>query len=110
VSRTGDPLDATTSVLRCHPAAGTLSGPQAACDQLDSVTRWGQDPFAPVPNGVVCTRQYGGPAIAYVRGTWAGRPVATRFSRVDGCEIARWRRLSMLLGTPWNDGTGPIFP
>jgi hypothetical protein len=40
---------------------------------------------------------YGGPATAHVTGTWAGRPVDTRFDRSDGCDIARWDRFVPLL-------------
>lgn len=74
-----------------HPAA------QEACDRLDSLTVWGRDLFAPVPPDAVCTLQYGGPATARVTGHWAGRPVDARFSRRDGCEIARWDSFVPLL-------------
>lgn len=40
---------------------------------------------------------YGGPATAHVTGTWAGRPVDSRFDRADGCQIARWDALVPLL-------------
>ncbi|MDT3400256.1 SSI family serine proteinase inhibitor [Streptomyces sp. B1866] len=96
VSGSGHAYDAATYELRCHPASGTLPRARRACQELDGQTRWGRDPFAPVPQNAVCTRQYGGPAVARVRGNWAGRPVDARFSRADGCEIARWDRMSAL--------------
>ncbi|WP_171171882.1 SSI family serine proteinase inhibitor [Streptomyces sp. I05A-00742] len=86
--------------LRCHPAYGTVPDAQGACDQLDGQTRWDRDLFAPVPSDAQCTMVYGGPEHAHVFGTWAGRPVDTDFSRVNGCEMARWNRFSRLLGDP----------
>ncbi|MEV4443143.1 SSI family serine proteinase inhibitor [Streptomyces sp. NPDC049577] len=86
--------------LYCHPAGGTHPHAKAACDQVDGQTRWGQELFAPVPKGQMCTMLYGGPEQAHVTGTWAGRPVDARFNRKDGCETARWNRFSTLLGGP----------
>jgi hypothetical protein len=54
----------------------------------------------PVPKDQLCTQIYGGPATARVTGTWQGQPVASRFSLVNGCEIARWRALTGLLPPP----------
>ena len=53
-------------------------------------------PFAPVPKGVACTQIYGGPQIAIVSGTFRGRRVWARFSRVDGCQTERWNRVRFL--------------
>ncbi|MDG4530605.1 SSI family serine proteinase inhibitor [Streptomyces sp. AV19] len=86
--------------LYCHPAHGTVRDPKGACAQLDEQTRWGRDPFAPVPPDANCTMIYGGPDHAHVSGVWAGRPVDTDFSRANGCEIARWNKFSRLLGDP----------
>jgi hypothetical protein len=33
-----------------------------------------------------------------VTGRFRGREVSSRFSRTDGCEIARWRTMAALLG------------
>ncbi|MEU9984218.1 SSI family serine proteinase inhibitor [Streptomyces sp. NPDC050856] len=97
VTNSGDPANDGTFELSCHPAAGSHPAPQAACDRLDELTRWGEDPFAPVPPGTQCSLQYGGPATAHLEGTWAGRPVDTDFRRSDGCEIVRWDRFPPLL-------------
>ncbi|MFE7837438.1 SSI family serine proteinase inhibitor [Streptomyces sp. NPDC057474] len=86
-----------TFELRCHPQGGSHPDAREACGRLDRRTTWGADPFAPVRSGTVCTMQYGGPAIAYVTGTWAGRPVDARFDRGNGCEIARWDALVPVL-------------
>lgn len=83
--------------LYCHPGAGDHPDVRGACATLDRGTRWGKDSFAPVPDGSVCTMQYGGAATAHVTGTWAGRPVDARFERGNGCEIARWDRLVPVL-------------
>jgi hypothetical protein len=53
-------------------------------------------PFAPVPRNVACSQIYGGPAVALVTGSFAGRRVRAVFNRKNGCEIARWNRLSFL--------------
>ncbi len=84
-------------VLSCHPDGGNHPRVSEACELLDRETVYGRDLFAPVPEGSLCTMQYGGPATAHVTGTWAGRPVDARFGRGNGCEIARWDRLVPLL-------------
>ncbi|MFD4974435.1 SSI family serine proteinase inhibitor [Streptomyces sp. NPDC058424] len=83
--------------LYCHPARGSHPDARRACDVLDRNTRWGREPFAPVPGGSVCTMQYGGPATARITGTWAGRRVDAAYDRGDGCRIDRWNRLVPLL-------------
>ncbi|WP_189306780.1 SSI family serine proteinase inhibitor [Streptomyces albospinus] len=86
-----------TFELYCHPARGTHFDAAGACARLDKMTRWGRDPFAPVPQGARCTMMYGGPAKAHVSGTWAGRPVNADFRRTNGCEIERWGRFEPML-------------
>ncbi|POX47820.1 hypothetical protein C3489_28820 [Streptomyces sp. Ru71] len=86
-----------TYEVSCHPDGGTHPDAAGACQALDRNTRWGQETFTPVPEGSMCTMQYGGPATAHVTGTWAGRPVDARFDRSDGCEIGRWDRFVPLL-------------
>ncbi|MDX2542860.1 SSI family serine proteinase inhibitor [Streptomyces sp. WI04-05B] len=83
--------------LACHPGGGSHPDVEEACGSLDRGTRWGKDPFAPVPPDSVCTMMYGGPATAHVTGTWAGRPVDATFDRSNGCQMARWDRLVPLL-------------
>jgi hypothetical protein len=53
--------------------------------------------FAPVPDNVACTQQYGGPDIASVTGTLRGERIDAEFSRTDGCEISRWDGVAPLL-------------
>jgi hypothetical protein len=86
-----------TYELYCHPTGGDHPDPAGACAVVDGGTRFGQDTFAPVPEGSACTMQYGGPATAHVTGTWAGRPVDVTYDRRDGCEISRWDRMVPLL-------------
>ncbi|MFJ6085450.1 SSI family serine proteinase inhibitor [Streptomyces sp. NPDC092369] len=83
--------------LYCHPGGGTHPDAAGACGALDREARWGRDTFAPVPDGSVCTMQYGGPATAHVTGVWAGRPVDASYDRRNGCEIGRWDRMVPLL-------------
>jgi len=88
---------AVVRTLRCHPARGTVSRPGRACLRL---LAGGRKLFAPTPPGTACNQIYGGSQIATVRGTLGGRPIWSRFSRRDGCEVARWTRVGFLLGLP----------
>lgn len=97
VRGTGSAATDGTFELYCHPARGNHPQAKKACKKLDGMTRWGRDPFAPVPQGVNCTMIYGGPATAHVTGTWAGRPVNADFRRTNGCEISRWSTFEPLL-------------
>ena len=83
---------AVTWSLGCGPAVGTLPRPARACRLLRVL----RDPFAPVPRGQICTQIYGGPQVALVRGTFLGRRIWTSFKRNDGCQIARWNRVTFL--------------
>jgi hypothetical protein len=83
----------TVWTLRCNPAGGTLERPLRACERLAS---GGRQLLAPVKAGEICTQIYGGPQVALVTGMLDGRRVWARFQRRNGCEIARWNRLS-----PW---------
>jgi hypothetical protein len=93
-----------TYELDCHPGRGSHPDAQGACAAVDRNTRWGKDTFAPVPEGAVCTMEYGGPATAHITGNWAGRPVDATYDRSDGCEIARWDRFVPLLPELGHDG------
>ena len=82
-----------TYTLECAPARGSLPKAASACTQLLKLTR----PFRPVPQGSICTEQYGGPQQALVTGEFKGRSVWVIFSATDGCQIARSKRVSFLL-------------
>ncbi|WP_069164155.1 SSI family serine proteinase inhibitor [Nocardia altamirensis] len=96
VSNSANPNANGTFDLWCNPAAGDHSAVDAACAKLAGFGPE-QDPFAPVPADAICTQQYGGPEVAHVAGTWAGRPVDATFNRTNGCEIRRWDSLVPLL-------------
>ncbi|PKW08733.1 Subtilisin inhibitor-like [Streptomyces sp. 1222.5] len=96
VRHAGTGRDGTYDVS-CHPGAGRHPDVAGACQVLDTHTRWGRDPFAPVDPGSACTMVYGGPATAHVTGTWAGHPVDASYDRSNGCEIGRWDRMVPLL-------------
>lgn len=83
--------------LTCGPAGGTHPRAQEACDRLAELAEGGRDPFAPVPEGQMCTQIYGGAATARITGTWHGRSVDASFNRSNGCEIARWQGLEPVL-------------
>jgi len=93
----GDGSAPVTWTLTCvgfvegsHPQA------QAACDHLAGL----ESPFAPLPEDVVCSQQYGGPETARVLGRWGGEPVELDLSRVDGCRIAQWDSLVPVVPAP----------
>jgi hypothetical protein len=83
----------STWTLRCSPLGGTLPSRAKACRALAAL----RAPFAPVPLGAICTQISDGPAVAFVRGTFRARPVSAWFNRSDGCQIARWNRVRVLL-------------
>jgi hypothetical protein len=87
--RSGDKHKAT---LRCSPAGGSFDDPEEACRRLESMER----PFVRPADDVVCTEIYGGPAVAEIRGMFAGTQVDATFSRTDGCEIELWDRHQFL--------------
>jgi hypothetical protein len=78
--------------LYCERAGGTHPNPEKACEHLARL----EDPFAPTPENAICTNIYGGPAVAEVDGLYRGETVDARFSRIDGCEIARWDKHAFL--------------
>ena len=88
-----EPLATVTWMLRCNPTGGSLPRPARACTHL---LAGGAKLFAPVPKNIACTEIYGGPQQARIVGTVKGRTVWATFSRTNGCEIARWQRIS-----PW---------
>ena len=87
----GSEAPAKVWTLRCPPG-GTLPDAAAACRKLGEI----DDPFAPVPKGTACTQIFGGPQLADVSGTYDGQRVDTQFSRGNGCDIERWKRVGFL--------------
>jgi hypothetical protein len=87
---TGPGGEPTRWTLTGDPPGGDHPDPAAARAALAGAAR----PFAPVPPGTMCTQIYGGPQTATIDGVWAGQPVRASYSRVDGCEIARWNALA----------------
>jgi hypothetical protein len=90
--------------LTCGPDGGTHPGAQAACAALASLSH----PFAPPAAGVMCPMAAGGPQTATITGTWHGQKVSASYSRVNGCQTARWNKLEKVLGQV-NPG-GPMIP
>jgi Subtilisin inhibitor-like len=83
--------------VRCDPAGGTHPRPLVSCRRLET---GGWQLFRPTPKNVACTEIYGGPQVARVVGTVAGRRIWVTFSRQDGCAIDRWSRISPWLVPP----------
>jgi hypothetical protein len=99
VYQAGPQSPAVTSELRCNPIGGDRSHAEAvsACDRLTALAKAGRNPFAPPSTNQVCSVDYDGPESATVLGTWRGRQVRAAYSRINGCEIARWDAISQLL-------------
>ena len=82
-----------TYTLKCDPPGGTFPDPEEACKKLDELDQ----PFAETPDDAMCTEQFGGEQVASINGVYRDETVNTRFSRDDGCEIARWDEHKFLL-------------
>jgi len=80
--------------LSCAPARGTVPHPLRACRILG---RLGAGAFAPTPPGTACTDIYGGPAQAHVVGLVGGRRVDAHLGLANGCEIARWNQVRLVV-------------
>jgi hypothetical protein len=80
----------TARIIDCVPPGA----PEPECDRLESLSRHA---FRR-KTGRARTQIYGGPAQARVEGRLDGEDLATSFSLRNGCEIARWRRFTWLLG------------
>lgn len=80
--------------LECEPPGGSHPDPEAACRALEE---HGADALPPVPKDQPCTMIYGGPQTARVAGTWHGQEIDASLSRVNGCEIGRWKALAGML-------------
>ena len=90
---TGTNGDSVTWTLRCAPAGGTHTQAASACRKLGTMS----SPFAPIPKDAACTDQYGGPQVALVTGFFRGRALWVQLANRNGCEIARFTRLSFLV-------------
>jgi hypothetical protein len=91
-------LRSAKGILSSEPDSIESNLPDAAA-ALAAVEQFGEEVFFPVPRpDRICTQQYGGPQVAVVKGWFRGRKVLSHFSRTDGCEIARWRSMTPLLG------------
>ncbi|MFD0683826.1 SSI family serine proteinase inhibitor [Actinomadura fibrosa] len=85
---------AKTWTLNCAPPGGDHPKAADACAALTKA----KEPFKPVPQDQICTKIYGGPEVATVKGTWEGKPVNTTFTRADGCQLHRWSSVGPLFG------------
>ena len=56
-----------------------------------------RETWRPVPGDRACIEIYGGPQTAEVTGRDRGTRVDARFSRVNGCEIARWDAVAPII-------------
>lgn len=79
--------------IKCNPAAGTMPKAKTVCKKLLKIA----NPFAPADPDQMCTEIYGGDDIATVKGTWKGKKISVKYSKINGCEIARWDLLKFLL-------------
>ncbi|CAB4693592.1 MAG: hypothetical protein F2718_01245 [Actinobacteria bacterium] len=82
-----------TWTLNCKPNSGTFPGVAVACKKLTSL----KVPFAKPPADQMCSEIYGGDQTAVITGTWLGKKVSRKFSRVNGCEIDTWESFYPIL-------------
>jgi hypothetical protein len=87
--------ETTTVRLACDPAGGDHPDPRRACEALAAAG--GARALDRPPPDEVCTQIFGGRQVANVDGVVEDEVVAARFTRTDGCEIARWDALAPLL-------------
>jgi hypothetical protein len=80
---------AETRTVRC-------SSPRES-PQCEKVAALRLADLEPASDATACTQLYGGPQTATIEGTLRGEPVDLSFSRVNGCEIARWDAARALL-------------
>ena len=88
---TGGSGGAANWTLRCDPTGGSHPSPAAACKVLLRAN----DPFAPVPRGMMCPMIVAGTREAKVTGIYFGRHIDTTFSQ-GGCQEARWTKISQI--------------
>lgn len=117
----GIPLPSHARCTRSIPATCTalITCPtvEDATDVDEQLCRWMAETPASViappadDAGQVCTEIYGGPELAHVTGMRDGQAIDVRFSRTNGCEIARWDAASPLwtgqIPAP-TDGAPPV--
>jgi hypothetical protein len=81
---------AETRTVRCSSPRESPQCEKVAALRLADLER--------ASDATACTQLYGGPQTATIEGTLRGEPVDLSFSRVNGCEIARWDAARALLG------------
>lgn len=110
-----------TYALTCDDSAIVDSAP--AAPGTDSTTDTATDTGAPttpcarladlggplpaIPPDQICSMLYGGPQTATVRGIWHGRVVDETYRRTNGCEVARWARMTPALPDPASAAPSP---
>jgi len=92
---TVDPDGDGAKKARSAQVTCSAAGDSEVCGAVAKLTA---DDFAPTGSQTACTQQYGGPETATVTGTLDGETIDARFSRENGCEIARWEKVMQLLG------------
>ena len=103
-SAPGKPAPETQLTIRVDPDG---DGPEPA--EQARISCPGEDPacaaaeqlrpadFEPTADDIACTEQFGGPQTATISGSLEREKVDGRFSRQDGCAIARWDKVAPLL-------------
>ena len=54
-----------------------------------------EDPFAPIPRGIMCPMIVAGTKVATVRGSWYGKPINLTMSQ-GGCWLSRWAEVGQI--------------
>ena len=78
-------------VLRCNPDGGSYANPAAACRALLAV----RQPFAPLPQGIMCPMIMASDKTATITGTFNGTRVHVTWQD-GGCYLGRWDKLKVV--------------
>jgi hypothetical protein len=92
---TDQPASVQTVPIACDASGALLRGARSSAPFCKAiVTAAGTKALhAPMPQTMACTMIYGGPSVIRMTGTIAGEPIDEQYTRVDGCQIARWETL-----------------
>ena len=79
--------------LKCSPSGGSMKKAYSICRKMNLL----KDPFILPPKDQMCAQIFESSEVATVKGFWNGKTISNTYSKSDGCEQARWKRISFLI-------------
>ena len=79
--------------IKCNPPGGSGKNANVICKKLLSI----KDPFQMNQKDEMCAQIFESAEVAKVKGTWNGKPISNSYSKINGCEQARWKKISFLI-------------